>query len=234
MSAAVMIKFPPPRPRDPAIALALPRRQPATSRTPFDALDASVAVRESLLAVVSATRSPVVGADSPDAARLMALERSLRQLEQALIDRERVVTENEMRLADRERDGAEFEALLLARDRVATATNPGLGGGGGAASAAAKAALEELRAELARQEATLLETKQAVRDREIFLDESEAKLMEKVQAQQDKENELEQREEDLRARDRRVREREAASDPQATEALKAADEAAKKRNEFAE
>jgi hypothetical protein len=79
-----------------------------------------------------------------------------------------------------------------------------------------------------------LEAKKAVRDREIFLDEAETKLMEKVQAQQDKENELEQREEDLCARDRRVREREAAVDPEAAEALQAADAAAKKRDEFSE
>ncbi len=233
MSVPATIKFPPPRQRDPTVALALPRRRPATSRTPFAALDASAAAVESLLGFVSTTRSPVVDPDSPDGAKLVAWERSLRKLEQVLSERERVVTDNETRLCDQERDLAELEALLLARDRVATSTNSGLSGGG-AASAAEKNALELLRAELERQEATLLETKKAVRDREIFLDEAETKLMEKVQAQQDKENELEQREEDLCARDRRVREREAAVDPQAAAALQAADEAAHKRDEFSE
>ena len=66
------------------------------------------------------------------------------------------------------------------------------------------------------------------------LNDEQTKLMEKVQGQQDKENELEQREEDLCARDRRVREREAAIDPKAAEALQAADAAAKKRDEFSE
>lgn len=231
MSVPTPIKFPPPRPRDPSLALA--RRRPAISRAPFDALDASIAARESLLAVVSASRSPAAGVSSPDTAKLVALERSLRQLEQSLTDRERLIAENESRLGDRERDVAEFEALLLARDRVALSTNSA-GAGGGVGSPAERAALEQLHAELQRQEETLLETKQTVREREMFLDDAETKLMEKVQAQQDKENELEQREEDLRARDRRVREREAAIDPKAAAALKAADAAAKKRNEFTE
>jgi hypothetical protein len=46
--------------------------------------------------------------------------------------------------------------------------------------------------------------------------------------------ELEQREEDLHARERRLREREPAVDPRAAEALRAEDEAAKKRDEFRE
>jgi hypothetical protein len=55
-----------------------------------------------------------------------------------------------------------------------------------------------------------------------------------VQAQQDKENELEQREEDLRIRMHRMRQHEAQYDPKAATALKAEDEAAKKRDEFNE
>ncbi len=232
MAAPAPIKFPPPRPRDAAISLALPRRRPVVSRAPFAVLDASSAARESLEAMVTATRSPVLAAALPEAGKLVALERSLRQLQQALADRERVVGENESRLADRERDVAELEALLMARDRVGTSS--GLDVGVGGAWAPEKEALEQLRGELERQEATLLEAKKAVRDREIFLDEAETTLMDKVQAQQDKENELEQREEDLLARDRRVREREAAIDPRAAAALAAADEALKKRDEFSE
>ena len=233
MSAPALIKFPPPRARDPAIALSLPRRGPATSRTPFDALDAVAAARESLGDGGLGTCTPAFGVTSPDPARLVALERTLRQLEQVLADRERATAENETRLADRERDVAELEALLMARDRV-VASASSAGPGNGAALSAEKAALEQLRAELKRQETNLLAAKQAAREREKFLDEAETKLMEKVQSQQEKENELEQREEDLRARDRRVREREAAIDPMAAVALQASDEAAKKRDEFSE
>src|SRR5687767_13553496 len=110
------IKFPPPRPSDSAVKLSLPRRRPAATRQPFDALDASVAARESINAIVSATRGPLTGDAYPPAAKLIELERTLRQLELTLAERDRVITEGETRLADRERDVAEMEALLLARE----------------------------------------------------------------------------------------------------------------------
>jgi hypothetical protein len=142
-----------------------------------------------------------------------------------------MVTETESRLADRERDVAEMEALLVAREKLAAISHkPSTAN----ISDEERVALEELREELQRQEANLLEAKKFLREREQFLEESETKLFEKVQEQQDKENELEQREEDLIARLRRVREREAAIDPAAAEQLRAEDEAAKKRNEFTE
>ncbi len=97
-----------------------------------------------------------------------------------------------------------------------------------------RAALEALRAELARQEASLQEAKQAVRDREAFLNESEARLFEKVQSQQEKENELEQREEDLQTRLRLVLELEAKHDPVAAAALKSEIESSRRRDEFNE
>ena len=95
-------------------------------------------------------------------------------------------------------------------------------------------ALEQLRAELERQETSVKEAKQAIRDREQFLDESETKLFEKVQAQQEKEIEQDQKSEDLRGWERRLKEREAALDPQSAAALKVEDEQAKKRDEFNE
>jgi len=229
------IKFPPPppRPRDPAASLSLPRRRAKAARPTFDALDASAAARESINAIVAATSGSFGDDPYPGPTKLIELERTLRLLEQKLAERERVISEIETRLADRERDINEMEALLLAREQLMLAS-------GKPARAEIeispeeKIALERLREELERQGATLKEAKEAVRDRERFLDESEAKLFEKVQAQQEKENELEQREEDLRARHRRVRESEAALDPQAAAALKAEDEAAKKRDEFSE
>ena len=97
-----------------------------------------------------------------------------------------------------------------------------------------RAALDTLKAELERQDASLQEAKQAVRDREAFLNESEGRLFEKVQSQQEKENELEQREEDLQTRLRLVLELEAKHDPVAAATLKAEVEASRRRDEFNE
>jgi hypothetical protein len=232
MSDPDPIKFPPPKLRDSNLKLSLPRRRAVAPRSTLDVLDAAAAARESINALFSASRVPFTAGKSPESSKLIDLERTLRQLELSLAERERVIAENETRLAERERDVAEAEALLVAREQLIAASRHH--SAPAEISPVEMYALEQLRAELERQEANLKEQKQFVREREIFLDESETKLFEKVQAQQDKENELEQREEDLRARDRRVREREAAYDPQAAAALKAEDEAARKRDEFNE
>lgn len=232
MSEPVPIKFPPPKPRDTAVKLSLPRRR-SMGRQPSDVIDASAAARESINALFSASHTPFPPRKSPEAAKLLELERTLRQLELSLAERERVIAEAETRLAERERDVAEGEALLLAREQLLAASHRPVAPRA-EISLEEKQALEALRAELERQEQHLKEQKHFVREREQFLDESEAKLFEKVQAQQDKENELEQREEDLRARDRRLREREASIDPEAAARLKAEDEAAKLRDEFNE
>jgi hypothetical protein len=233
MSDPGPIKFPKPRPKDTAIPLVLPRRRTVSDQTSSEALDASMAARESINAIVSATHSPFGEGSVPSADKLIELERTLRQLERTLAERERVIAESEARLVERERDVAEAEALLLAREHLDAASRQPVAAAV-SGTPEERAALEELRAELARQEASLLEAKHVVRDREKFLDEAETKLFEKVQAQQDKENELEQREEDLRARQRRLREKEAQFDPQVAAALKAEDEAARKRDEFNE
>jgi hypothetical protein len=229
MSEPKPIQFPVAKPAAaPSLTL---RRRSAGARGPFEVSEASAAARESIKAIVSATRAPFPGG-GPPASKVAELERTLRQLEIKLEERERVAADTEARLADRERDLAESEALLVAREKLIAARKPGPVQA--EISAEEKVALEHLRAELERQEATLKEAKQAVREREQFLDESETKLFEKVQAQQEKEIELEQREEDLRSRERRLREREAAADPQAAATLKAEDEAAKRRDEFKE
>jgi hypothetical protein len=232
MSNPGPIKFPPPKPA--AAKLSLPRRRPAVRPARDEVIDASAAARESINALFSASRSPLGGGSKPvEPAKLAELERTLRQLEITLAERERVVADAETRLAERERDIAEGEALLAAREQLIAASRQPAPVHSAISPEEIKA-LDQLREELERQEEHLKEQKQFIREREQFLDECEAKLFEKVQAQQDKENQLEQREEDLRARDRRVREREATFDPQAAAALKAEDEAAKKRDEFAE
>lgn len=230
MAESGPIKFP--RPRETAPPLSLPRRRSVPGKSITNVLDASAAARQSIHAIVAATRSPFGVGPDLSLETVIELERTLRVLERSLAERERVITETETRLAERERDVAEAEALLIAREHLTAASRHSTDAVSG--SPEEHAALAKLKSELERQESTLLEAKQAVREREAFLDESETRLFDKVQAQQEKENELEQREEDLRARMRRLREREAQFDPKVAAALKAEDEAARKRDEFKE
>jgi len=223
------IKFPGLKPAA-APGLALPRRRPAT-RSPFELSEASAAARESIRAIVSATRMPFNAAAAAPDSRVTELERSLRQLELKLAERERDIEEAETRARDRERDLAEAEALVAARERLlAAARRPAPV----AISAEEKSALLQLRAEVERQEASILEAREAIRERERFLDESESRLFEKVQAQQEKEIELDQRAEDHAAREGRLRGREAAGDPEAAAVLRAEAAAAAQRDEFKE
>ena len=128
------------------------------------------------------------------------LARSLQELEIKLADRERAVEEREFKLAERERDLAEAEVLLkhheqlLAASRRTPAARVGL-------SDEERFALINLKAELDRQEALLRESREALRQREEFIEESEGRLFEKVQQQQEKETELEQRDEEIRQRE---------------------------------
>jgi chromosome segregation ATPase len=196
------------------------RRRRGLTHSPFEVSETASAARETIRAVVEATRSPFSGRPPLGRAQASELERSLRQLEASLAERERTVADLEVRLADRERELAETEALLIAREQLLAASRK-------AAPAKAmvskeeQAALEKLRAELERQETVLKEERQGMREREQFLDDSETKLFEKVQAQQEKETELEQREEDLRNRIKEFKEKMAAVDPAAAAALKA-------------
>lgn len=231
MSEPGPIKFPAPKPVPPP-NLSL-RRRPSQARDPFVVSEASAVARESIRAIVSASRPPFDETSPADLHRVVELQRTLRQLELSLAERERSLAENEARIADRERDIAETQALLEARERMQEAAREPDSGLAGVSPKEAEA-LIQLRAELDRQEASLKESREALREREEFVDASEARLFEKVQAQQEKEIELEQREEDLRARERRLRESEAARDPKVAAALKAEDEAAKKRDEFNE
>src|SRR5580658_10042561 len=215
-------------------SLALPRRQGGT-RAP-EIAEASAEARKSINAIINVTRTPWGEARLLDSIQLSELEKSLRELEQKLVDREREIGELEVALASRERDLAESEALLLAREKlVDVARKKAHAPGSQAVTKEEQVALDHLKDELEHKEAALKEAKKSQREREQFLDESESKLFEKVQSEQEKETELDQREEELRAREKRLLEREAALDPQAAAALKAEMAAAKKNfNEFKE
>ena len=93
----------------------------------------------------------------------------------------------------------EAEALLQHREALVKAAKK-TGPARGALSAEERAALLALKAELDRQESGLRESREALREREKFIEESETRLFAKVQEQQEQETELEQREEELRAR----------------------------------
>src|SRR4051812_6781492 len=117
--------FPAPPSRRPGASggpsLTLPRR-----RSAFAISEASAAARESIHALVTATRAPFGATPGPEHDRVAELERTLRQLELNLAERERIVGETELRLAERERDVAETEALLVAREKLmAAARRPG-------------------------------------------------------------------------------------------------------------
>jgi DNA repair exonuclease SbcCD ATPase subunit len=224
------IKFPVRNMPAPTLVL---RRRLGLNRSPLEVTEASAAARESIKNFVTSTRTPWGETKTISNDRVAELERSLRKLETLLADRERVMLETEARLAEKERELAEMEALLQAREKlveVARKQAPAQN----LVSREEQVALEQLKQELERQEASLKEAKQAIQERELFLEESENKLFEKVQAQQEKETELEQRDEELRAKSMRLREREAAIDPAAAEALKADKAAARKFNEFTE
>ena len=91
------------------------RRNRLETNLPFSVSDASAQARESIRAIVSATRPQVGGRGAGEDARIAELERSLRQLELKLAERERVVQEKEARLREFEREMAEAEALLAAK-----------------------------------------------------------------------------------------------------------------------
>ncbi len=208
--------------------LSLRRNRPATA-SPFTVSAATAAARESIRAIVTATRPPMGVRGGAEDARIAELERSLRQLELKLAERERVVQEREARLREYERELAEAEALLAAREQLVAAARKSTSVH---VSPEEKTALEALRAELVRQEALLKEAQNALHEREQFMEESETRLFEKVQNQQEREIELDQREDDLKAHIRKAREAEAAENADAAAVLKAEDAAAADSDEL--
>ncbi len=227
----VMIKFPP-RPEVDK-PLVLPRRR---LRSPFEVSETAAETEKTINVIRTVTRNPWGELLNVDSGKIQELERSLKQLAAKLDERERTLQEFEVRLAERERDLAETETLLRARESLFEAGRnkhvPGVNAR--TLSNEEQAALEKLKEEVERQQVMVQEQRQAMREREAFLDDSETKLFQKVQDHQEKETELEQRDEDLRRRERKLREREAVNDPQLAAVLKAEKAAAKKFDEFNE
>jgi len=128
------------------------------------------------------------------------LEKALRALEAKVAEREMALAEAENKLAERDRALAETEALLMAREKVIDAMRkqPVAQAAGLTVNPAELEALGKLKEELDRQEISMKEQRDAIREREEFLEQSEAALFEKMQAQQEKESELEQKAEDVR------------------------------------
>jgi hypothetical protein len=142
-----------------------------------------------------------VGSDNPStgtSSQVSAeVERAVRQMHLAMAERERQIAETEARLADRARDLDEMEALLRARESLIAATRLRDSKSRLEISPREAAALNQLKEELEKQEASLREGREALRERELYLEQSETRLFAKVQEQQEKEMELEQREENL-------------------------------------
>mgnify|MGYP001549680044 CR=1 FL=1 len=225
------IKFPAQRPGYTPPVLALPRRR-GLKRPATEISEASVAARRSIKEFVSATRSPFGTPRRLENSQIAELEHSLRNLELKLAERERLIAETENRLAESARQLYEFEALLSAREKLLAVSRQTVAPA--PISAEEKAALEQLRTEIERQQTSIDEARRTIREREQFLDESENTLFSKVQSQQENDIQLDQRDDDLRIRERRLREAEAKIDPEAAARLAAEDEAARKRDEFRE
>jgi hypothetical protein len=187
-------------------SLVLPRRSYPSIRAQHGAAglrDATIAEARRQIAEILALIQAAEEQEKPGAiinAQNEEMARSLAQLELTLLEREQLAEEREFRVAERERDLAEAEALVQYREALLNASKktpparPGL-------SEEERFALVNLKAELDRQEELLREAREALREREKFVEESECRLFEKVQDQQEKETELEQLEEELNSRE---------------------------------
>jgi DNA repair exonuclease SbcCD ATPase subunit len=182
--------------------LVLPRRVSPLQRAQ-EASQATSAARKSIGAILQ-SRPPWGG--QPDAlsnSQVEELEKNLRVLETKVGEQEMALADAQNKLADAERALAETEALLAARDKVIAAirrdsqTVPPMPGFAPVV-VEEMSALQKLKEELDRQEASLKEQRAAIRERELFLDQSEASLFEKMQAHQEMETELEQKAEDVK------------------------------------
>lgn len=191
------IKFPV-KPSGPK-PLVLPRRISPLQRAQ-EASQATAAARKSIDAIMSQSRPPWGGKPSLSGEQVEGLEKALRALEAKVGEREMALAEAENKLGERDRELAETEALLQAREKVIDAMRkqPAPQADAGAVNPEELAALGKLKEELDRQEASMKEQREALKEREAFLEQSEASLFEKMQAQQELETELEQKSEDLK------------------------------------
>lgn len=181
--------------------LVLPRRVSPLQRAQ-EASQATAEARRSIDAIMSQSRTPwnATGKASLSGTQVEGLEKALRALEAKVAEREMALAEAENKLAERDRALAEMEALLLAREKVIDAMRkqPAPTAAAAAVNPAELEALGKLKEELDRQEASMKEQRQAIKEREEFLEQSEAALFEKMQSQQERETELEQKAEDVR------------------------------------
>jgi len=178
--------------------LVLPRRISPLQRAQEASL-ATAEARRSIDAIMSQSRAPWGGKTALSGTQVEGLEKALRVLEAKVAEREMALAEAENKLAERDRALAETEALLQARETVIEAMRKQTAEtAGGAVNPAEIEALGKLKEELDRQESSMKEQRQAIKEREEFLEQSESALFEKMQSQQEKETELEQKSEDLK------------------------------------
>jgi len=188
-------------------SLVLPRR-----RSPGVASEASMALvaaseetRRSFEKLVNSTRSPWGNTPEIAQAKVEEMQRLMLDLEAKLKEREHLVAELEAKLAERERDLAEAEALLNAREKVMEAAKRAANKSGGQpCSDEERSALQALKDELDRQEASVKEQKNFLAEREQFLEENENKLFSKMQEHQEREMQLEQLAEELSLREEKL------------------------------
>lgn len=180
--------------------LVLPRRVSPLQRAQ-EASQATAEARRSIDAIMSQSRTPwTSGKPALSGTQVEGLEKALRALETKVAEREMALAEAENKLSERDRALAEMEALLIAREKVIDAMRkqPPTAGITSSVNPAELEALGKLKEELDRQEASMKEQRQAIKEREEFLEQSEAALFEKMQSQQERETELEQKAEDVR------------------------------------
>lgn len=179
--------------------LVLPRRISPLQRAQ-EASQATAEARKSIGVIISQSRPPWGGKPaSLSGAQVEGLEKALRALETKVAEREMALAEAENKLAERDRELAETEALLQAREKVIDAMRKQPPTPVGAVvNPEEMEALGKLKEELDRQEASMKEQRQQIKEREEFLEQSESSLFQKMQEQQEKETELEQKAEDLK------------------------------------
>lgn len=179
--------------------LVLPRRISPLQRAQ-EASQATAEARRSIDAIMSQSRTPWnSGKPALSGTQVEGLEKALRALEAKVVEREMALAEAENKLSERDRALAEMEALLLAREKVIDAMRKQPPASGvSSVNPAELEALGKLKEELDRQEASMREQRQAIKEREEFLEQSEAALFEKMQTQQERETELEQKAEDVK------------------------------------
>lgn len=142
------------KPTSSAPTLSLRRRGAAGTRSPIELAEASAEARKQIASIVAATRSPFGEPKQLNTDQVGSLERTLRELEMKLVEREYAIGDLESRLAERERDIAEAEALIVAREKLLVAARRSAPAQT-TVSKEEQAALEQLKAELDRQEASL-------------------------------------------------------------------------------